>query len=101
MWGKVREEIAEFETELKRGAEDGAAGNARAEAELGDLLFALVNAARLYDLNPDTALESSCNKFRARFNYVEARAKELGRDLASMTLQEMDLLWEDAKELGL
>ena len=101
VWGKVREEIAEFETELKRGAEDGAAGNARAEAELGDLLFALVNAARLYDLNPDTALESSCNKFRARFNYVEARAKELGRDLASMTLQEMDLFWEDAKELGL
>jgi XTP/dITP diphosphohydrolase len=70
--------------------------------EFGDVLFALINAARLYKIKPDNALEQTNLKFIRRFNYVEARAKEQGKELKDMTLEEMDALWNEAKgkELG-
>lgn len=94
---KVKEEIAEFEAEAARAA--GGDDNARRdmEAEMGDVLFSLVNAARLYGINPDTALERTNAKFIKRFNYLEAKAKEQGRNLADMTLDEMEQLWQQAK----
>ena len=105
VWPKVKEEIAEFEAELQKEADaDGrlsAEAHARAEAEFGDLLFSLVNAARLYHLNPDNALEHTNQKFIRRFGYVEQRAKEHGKMLADMTLGEMDALWNEAKSKGL
>ena len=97
VWDKVAEEIAEFREELAK-MEDSDEGRAKAQGELGDLLFAMVNASRLYKLNPDTALETTCNKFRSRFTYVELKAREMGRDLKDMTLAEMDALWEEAKK---
>lgn len=100
VWDKVTEEIAEFRTELMYLEESGG-DNDMAQNELGDLLFSLVNAARLYDLNPDTALEKTCMKFRNRFNYVEAEAKKQGRKLKDMTLGEMDELWNEAKSKGI
>ena len=88
VWAKVKEEIAEFEADPS-------------EAELGDILFALINAARLYKLRPDNALEQTNLKFIRRFNYVEAKAKEQGKELKDMTLAEMDELWYEAKKNGL
>lgn len=88
VWAKVKEEIAEFEADPS-------------EAELGDILFALINAARLYKLRPDNALEQTNLKFIRRFNYVEAKAKEQGKELKDMTLAEMDALWNEAKKNGL
>ena len=85
VWDKVKEEIAEFEADPS-------------EAELGDILFALINAARLYKLKPDNALEQTNLKFIRRFNYIEAKAKEQGRELKDMTLSEMDALWNEAKQ---
>ena len=101
VWKKVDEEIGEFRRELSamESGEEGA--KRRAEGELGDVIFSVVNAARLYDLNPDTALERTCNKFKDRFTYLELRSKELGRDLKEMTLQEMDAIWDEAKAKGL
>lgn len=101
VWKKVDEEIGEFRRELSamESGEEGA--KQRAEGELGDVIFSVVNAARLYDLNPDTALERTCNKFKDRFTYLELRSKELGRDLKEMTLQEMDAIWDEAKSKGL
>lgn len=84
VWAKVKEEIAEFEENPS-------------EEELGDIIFSLVNAARLYDLNPDTALEKTNGKFRRRFGYVEEKAKEQGRNIKELTLEEMDALWNEAK----
>lgn len=84
VWAKVKEEIAEFEENPS-------------EEELGDIIFSLVNAARLYDLNPDTALEKTNGKFRRRFGYVEEKAKEQGRNIRELTLEEMDTLWNEAK----
>lgn len=95
VWEKVREEIAEVETEMQRG------DKAAMEKEFGDLLFSLVNAARLYGINPDNALEMTNAKFRRRFGYVEERSIGQGRNLKDMTLQEMDALWNDAKKNGL
>lgn len=100
VWAKVKEEIAEFEAEIKKptpapslkGGEDGMT------AEFGDLMFALINAARLYKIRPDNALEQTNLKFIRRFNYLEARAHEQGRDLKDMTLDEMDALWNEAKK---
>jgi len=66
-------------------------------AEFGDILFALINAARLYKIRPDNALEQTNLKFIRRFNYVEAKAKEQGRELKDMTLGEMEELWQEAK----
>lgn len=93
VWDKVKEEAGEVEQEI-------ASGNADAlEAEFGDLMFAVVNAARLYGVNPETALERTNRKFISRFNHLERRAKELGRSLKDMTLEEMDELWNEAKKL--
>lgn len=86
VWAKVKEEIAEFEADPS-------------EAELGDILFALINAARLYKLKPDNALEQTNLKFIRRFNYVEQRAKEQGKNLKDMSLDEMEALWQEAKAL--
>ncbi len=95
VWDKVKEEIGEFQAEVENMDKE------KASAEFGDLLFALVNAARLYHINPDTALEQTNQKFTRRFNYVEQQAKARGRDLPDMTLGEMDRLWNEAKALGL
>ena len=73
----------------------------KAEAEFGDVIFSLINAARLYHINPDNALERTNQKFISRFNYVEAKAKEQGRELRDMTLAEMDALWNEAKRRNL
>ena len=95
VWDKVKEEIAEFEAEAMRG------NNEAMEQEMGDIFFALVNAARLYGITPENALEKTNHKFINRFNYIESKAKEAGKNLKDMTLGEMDTLWNQAKELGL
>jgi MazG family protein len=92
VWAKVHEELDELQAELAK--EDG--GNK--EAEFGDLLFAMINAARLYKIRPDNALEQTNLKFMRRFNYIEQRAKEQGRELKDMSLEEMDQLWDEAKK---
>ena len=91
VWKKVKEELAELEAELAK------ADNDKAEAELGDFLFSVINAARLYKINPDNALERTNRKFMSRFNYIEAKAKEAGKNIKDLTLAEMDILWEEAK----
>ena len=95
VWAKVKEEIAEFEAELRK--ESANMGGSHMTEEFGDLLFSLINAARLYKIRPDNALEQTNLKFIRRFNYIEAKAKEQGRELKDMTLAEMDALWERAK----
>ncbi len=97
VWDKVAEELGEFKAELAN-MPDSEEGRSAAQAELGDFLFSIVNASRLYKLNPDTALETTCNKFRKRFTYVEMKAKEQGRDIRDLTLAEMDALWDEAKK---
>jgi len=100
VWEKVEEEIGEFKDELCKM--DSTPENIEnATSELGDLLFSIVNASRRYDLNPDTALERTCKKFRDRFTYVELKSKEMGKDFKTMTLEEMDALWNEAKAQGL
>ncbi len=91
VWAKVREELDELEAELNR--ED----HQRSEQELGDFLFAVINAARLYHLNPDNALEDANQKFIRRFNYIEQHSIKAGKPLTKMTLEEMDALWNEAK----
>jgi MazG family protein len=93
VWDKVREEAAEVETEIRNG------NNAGLENEFGDLLFAVVNAARLHGVNPDNALEHTNRKFIDRFNYMEARCHELDKSLKEMSLEEMDAIWEEAKKV--
>ena len=92
-WEKLLEEIDELKAELDRGDHD------LAEAELGDLLFACINVARMNGLSPDNALERTNQKFIRRFNYVEESAIASGRNLKEMTLEEMDALWDEAKRL--
>ena len=92
VWDKVHEELDELQAELAKADE----GNK--EQEFGDLLFAMINAARLYKIRPDNALEQTNMKFMRRFNYVEAKAKEQGKELKDMTLGEMDVLWNEAKK---
>ena len=92
VWDKVREEIGEFEKELKSG------DATNIEAEFGDLLFSMVNVARLYKIKPDNALEKTNQKFTQRFNYIEQKAHETGRQLKDMTLDEMEALWQEAKK---
>ena len=94
VWDKVKEEISEVETEIKKGNIE------RMEEEFGDLLFSVVNAARLYGVNPENALEHTNRKFISRFNYLEAKAKESGKSLKEMTLEEMDRYWDEAKKLA-
>ncbi|MDY6130686.1 MAG: nucleoside triphosphate pyrophosphohydrolase [Prevotella sp.] len=92
VWDKVREELGELETELKK--ED----TERATRELGDFLFSVINAARLYHLNPENALEHTNQKFIRRFNYIEKESLKKGKMLNDMTLEEMDDLWDKAKQ---
>lgn len=92
VWDKVREELSELETELKR--EDTGCST----RELGDFLFSIINAARLYHLNPDNALEHTNQKFIARFGYIEAQARAMHKDIKELTLEEMDQLWNEAKQ---
>lgn len=93
VWDKVREELHELEQELQKNDEE------KATKELGDFLFSVINAARLYHLNPDNALEYTNQKFIRRFNHVEERAIQGGRALKDMTLEEMDALWDEAKHI--
>jgi len=90
-WDKLLEEIEELKVELEHDNHD------LAEAELGDLLFAAINVARMNGLSPDNALERTNQKFIRRFNYVEENAIAQGRNLKDMTLEEMDALWDEAK----
>ncbi|MBP5290130.1 MAG: nucleoside triphosphate pyrophosphohydrolase [Paludibacteraceae bacterium] len=101
VWDKVKEEIAEFEAEMKASSSLSPQPSdiSRMEAELGDLFFALVNAARLYHLRPDNALEHTNQKFIARFGYLEQTAREQGRHLEEMTLDEMETIWQQSKKL--
>ncbi|MBQ7530456.1 MAG: nucleoside triphosphate pyrophosphohydrolase [Paludibacteraceae bacterium] len=98
VWAKVKEELAEFEAEMRQLPNDQTVNDKMAN-EFGDLLFAMINAARLYKIRPDNALEQTNIKFMRRFNYVEQRAKEQGRELKDMTLAEMDALWNEAKHV--
>lgn len=91
VWAKVHEELGELEAELQREDKE------KSLQELGDFLFSVVNAARLYHLNPDTALDYTNRKFISRFNYIEQKAKEQGVKLEQMSLEEMDALWNEAK----
>lgn len=93
VWNKVSEEFNELKTEIGKMDAD------KMEAEFGDLFFSLINAARLYKVNPDNALERTNRKFISRFNYIERKAKEQGRNLKDMTLADMDALWDEAKKL--
>lgn len=92
VWTKVQEELEELQAELAK------ADGGDKEAEFGDLLFAMINAARLYKIRPDNALEQTNLKFMRRFNYLEQKAKEKGHDLKDMTLDEMEALWQEAKK---
>jgi len=93
VWDKVEEEINELKHEIHAMDKD------RIEAEFGDLFFSLINAARLYKINPDNALERTNQTFIRRFNHIEQRAKETGKSLKEMTLDEMEIFWQEAKEL--
>lgn len=95
VWNKVKEEIGEFEAEVGQMDKD------KAEAEFGDVMFSLINAARLYKINPDNALERTNQKFIRRFNYLEAHTIKEGKNLNDMTLEEMDAIWNEAKAKGL
>ncbi len=93
VWEKVQEEIEEFKTEIVKRDKKAM------ENEFGDVLFSLVNYARFLDINPENALERTNKKFSKRFKYLENRAKEVNKDLKNMTLDEMDVYWEEAKEM--
>jgi XTP/dITP diphosphohydrolase len=95
VWDKVKEEAAEIEVEIEHKDQD------KLEAEFGDLIFAVVNAARLYKVNPENALDRTNRKFISRFNHIEKRVKEQGLNLNDLTLAQMDELWNEAKTLGL
>jgi len=104
VWTKVREELGELEEELRKPLPDDATDEQKRalrsaqEGELGDFLFSLINAARLYKLNPDNALEQTNAKFIRRFTYIEEHSIRVGKPLTEMTLAEMDALWEEAKQ---
>ena len=93
VWAKVHEELDELQAELDKENHE------KSEQELGDFLFSIINAARLYKLNPDNALEHTNQKFIRRFNYVESRSAELGKSMKDMTLRELDDLWNEAKKM--
>ena len=93
VWDKVKEEIGEFEAEVENMDKD------KAESEFGDVLFSLINAARLYKINPDNALERTNEKFIRRFNYLEDQTIKKGRSLTDMSLSEMDEIWNEAKKM--
>ena len=93
VWQKVHEELQELEEELARDDKE------KSTNELGDFLFSVINAARLYKLNPDNALERTNQKFISRFSYIEQHSIKAGRPLTEMSLEEMDALWNEAKSL--
>jgi XTP/dITP diphosphohydrolase len=98
VWEKVEEEMREFKDEFN-AADDKMIDKEKAEGEFGDLLFSLINYARFIDINPQNALEKTNRKFIKRFQYLESKAKESGKQLKDMTLAEMDLFWNEAKKL--
>lgn len=93
VWEKVEEELSEFKTEIEKGDKESM------ESEFGDVLFSMVNYARFLKINPENALERTNKKFSKRFQYLEERAKEINKPLKDMTLAEMDVFWEEAKNL--
>ncbi|MEG1414889.1 MAG: nucleoside triphosphate pyrophosphohydrolase [Mucinivorans sp.] len=99
VWGKVKEEIAEVEHEMRGEQTTSQANHVTLEAEFGDLFFALTNAARLYGVDPEAALERTNQKFTRRFGYIEHCAKEKNVSLQAMTLQEMDRCWNESKKM--
>jgi len=92
VWDKVKEEFSEFEEELKNG------NNFEAEEEFGDILFAMINTARLYGIDPESALERTNQKFIKRFNYLENNTLKKGLSLKNMSLDEMEVIWQEAKK---
>ena len=92
VWKKVHEELSELEAELAKEDKEASTN------ELGDFIFSVINAARLYHLNPDNALERTNRKFISRFNYIEEHSIKAGKPLTEMTLEEMDALWNEAKK---
>lgn len=94
-WEKVREELGELEEALNKGDKEASLD------ELGDFLFSIINVSRFYKLNPDNALEHTNQKFIRRFNYIEQHSIRIGKPLTEMTLEEMDALWNEAKEMEL
>lgn len=95
VWTKVKEELGEFEEEVAKNDAE------KMESELGDVLFSIINVARLYGINPENALERTNSKFIKRFNYLESKVKEAGKSLKDLTLCEMDKYWDEAKSKGL
>lgn len=95
VWDKVYEEFGELKAEINKLDQD------KMESEFGDLMFSLINAARLYKINPENALERTNQKFIRRFNYLEEHTLKAGKDLKNMSLAEMDKIWDEAKEKGL
>lgn len=93
VWDKVKEEIKEVEQEISDGNSN------KMEEEFGDLFFSLINAARLYGINPENALERTNQKFINRFNYLESKTISQGKELKDMTLEQMDVIWEEAKKI--
>lgn len=91
VWAKVKEEIGELEEAMRAGNQQ------RVDEEMGDVLFSLINVARLYKVRPDNALEQTNLKFIRRFNYIEDKAQASGRNVTDMTLEEMETLWQEAK----
>jgi XTP/dITP diphosphohydrolase len=98
VWAKVEEEMQEFKAEFNVDTNQKIDAQ-KAENEFGDLLFSLVNYARFIDINPETALERTNKKFIKRFQYLEEKSKEIGKNLKDMTLTEMDVFWEEAKKV--
>ena len=98
VWEKVEEEMREFRNEFNASSEEKI-DHERAEGEFGDLLFSLINYARFIDINPENALEKTNKKFIKRFQYLETKAQQSGRQLRDMTLAEMDVFWEEAKKV--
>jgi XTP/dITP diphosphohydrolase len=94
VWDKVTEEIQEVKHELTNGQE-----HEKMEEEIGDLLFSVINAARLYNVEPETALERTNRKFMHRFKYLESKAQEMNRSLKEMSLEEMEAIWQEAKSI--
>ena len=98
VWDKVEEEMREFRDEFNAAGSE-MIDRERAEGEFGDLLFSLINYARFIDINPENALEKTNRKFIKRFQYLESKARESGKQMKDMTLAEMDTFWEEAKKL--
>lgn len=94
VWAKVKEETGEVEAEIESCDRD------RLEEEFGDLMFSVINAARLYKINPENALERTNRKFIARFNYIEQKARETGRNVNQLTMDEMEAYWQESKNIS-